>query len=513
MRGLSRQERYRLPGATGPLMMLALGLTAAMANAAEPGHRSTSGSTVEVSVPRSARRPAAAAPAANDYPASRSTAVRSASPPRAAAGPVRQTAAYSSHSANDDHDYAPRSSSGLRYPSTQTAMRTSSTRTRAQMVEEIGPGEYYADGGQGEVIYDNYQPNDMFDGGYQGHGGGYPGGYAGSRYGWNYGAPYAPDVWATKTWGITAGAEALFLRAHFSQGMAMEAISGTQPGQTALVNINGINWDNPYQGAFRTYLGIRDLVCGDELRFSYWNFGTNSNISRVADETTHYCDFLCNMTANPGDVMSTGLNLQLNVFDLDLIKAFCLPQPCMPSCDSCGDCDSCGSCDSCGPCCPVWDVRWFAGLRFAQVNHFLNSSIVTADGVQAVAADSSAKFFGVGPRIGLQMRRYFDHAARFSVYGRGAGSLLVGNLQQEISNFNITPPETLVTVNDRFNRVVPVADIEIGATWCILPRLSVSGGWLASAWWDLGLQERVSDYDTSNILGFDGFFVRAEIVF
>ena len=196
-----------------------------------------------------------------------------------------------------------------------------------------------------------------------------------------------------------------------------------------------------------------------------------------------------------------------------MIKSFCVPQPCMPACDTCDSCGDCDSCGSCGPCCPVWDVRWFAGLRFAQINHTLASTINSADGTQVVNASSVAKFGGVGPRIGTQVRRYFDHAARWSIYGRGATSLLVGNLNQTISNFNVTAPPTLVTQTDSFNRVIPVLDVEVGASWCVTQRITLSGGWLVMAWWDLGLQERVQDFDTSNILGFDGFFFRGEMVF
>jgi hypothetical protein len=328
--------------------------------------------------------------------------------------------------------------------------------------------------------------------------------------------PYLPHLWNRKNWGITAGAEALFLRPHYSQSMGLQSITGTQETDVAQVQINGINWDNNYQGAFRGYLGLRNLNCGDEIRFSYWNFGGNSSLSAVADENTNYCDFLCNQTANPGDSIYTGLNLQLNVFDVDWIRCFTVQNPCNSCGDSCDSCVDCGSCDSCGPCCPIWDVRWFAGIRFAQINHDLNSTIL-ADGstinTTAVSATSSADFFGIGPRLGMQVRKYFAHYPNVSIFGRGAGSLLVGNLDQQITNYNITAPASLTTVTDSFNRVIPVAELEIGASYCFLPRWTVSGGWAVWSFWDLGLQERVTDFDTSNILGFDGFFVRLETIF
>jgi hypothetical protein len=385
--------------------------------------------------------------------------------------------------------------------------------------EEVMPGpsmggevisdEVYSDGSN----YGGSMPGEVFQGDCCGDSCGDDCGDCcnGGPFYWGGGLPHLGHFWGHGQWGITAGAEALFVRPHFSQSQGLQSISGTQPGATALVQINGINWDTNYQGAFRGYIGLRNLVCGDEIRFSYWNFGSNYNLFAVADETTNYCDFLCNQTANPGDTVNTNLNLQVNVFDLDWIRPFCVPTP--SCCDSCDDCGGCGDCGSCQPCCPVWDVRWFGGIRFAQINHYLDSAIVTGDGISAVAADSSAKFFGIGPRLGMQVRRYFTHYPTVSVYGKGAGSLLVGTLDQQVNNFNITPPTTQTIATDSFNRVIPVAELELGASWCFLPRWTVSGGWAVWSFWDLGLQERVTDFDTSNILGFDGFFVRLEGVF
>lgn len=508
---------------TGPLAIAMLSGMLLGTAAAEQEYEETGRSTVEVTVPKPARRSVASA--TRTSPGTRRTVAastrderevvyesseemptrtrtmpqhRSVATRRPPAPPARRIEAYEAD---------PRSSGRARYPYTQTAMHRASARMQPPVMEEVAPGGEMSGPAmqQGEVIYDDYQGGPMAGDVIQGDFGNHPT--------WDGGAPYLPDIWHHKRWGITAGAEALFMRSHYSQGMGLQSTTGTQPGNTALVNINGLNWPGDYVGAFRGYLGIRNLDCGDELRVSYWNFGNTENMSATSTTSTEYCDFLCNQTANPGDTINTSLNLQANVFDLDMIKSFCVPQPCMPACDSCDSCGDCDSCGSCGPCCPVWDVRWFAGLRFAQINHTLASTINSADGTQVVNASSVAKFGGVGPRIGTQVRRYFDHAARWSIYGRGATSLLVGNLNQTISNFNVTAPPTLVTQTDSFNRVIPVLDVEVGASWCVTQRITLSGGWLVMAWWDLGLQERVQDFDTSNILGFDGFFFRGEMVF
>lgn len=437
-------------------------------------------------------------------------------------GPAR-AAVYDESTASDEAYYVPRAARG--YAPNRLAMRRqvsgpavpgTAPRPNGPVAEEVMPGQAM----EGEVIYDG----EYSDGYMQGpamHGEVFEGDYGGpgcaeccdgGPFYWGGGLPFLPHLWHHRTWGITAGAEALFVRPHFSQPVALTATTTSQPSQTALVQYDGINWDNTYQGAFRAYLGLRNLACGDELRFSYWNFSADNNLSAIADQDTNYCDFLCNQTANPGDVIATGMSLQVNVFDLDWIKPFCVPAPC-DSCDSCGSCGDCDCCEPCGPCCPIWDVRWFAGIRFAQINRYLDSSIVTSQESTVALADSEAKFFGVGPRLGMQVRRYFDSFPRLSLYGRGSGSLLVGNLDQQINNYNATDPATQSIAINSFNRVVPVAELELGASWCFLPRWTVTGGWAAWAFWDLGIQERTVTLDTANILGFDGFFVRLETIF
>jgi hypothetical protein len=63
-----------------------------------------------------------------------------------------------------------------------------------------------------------------------------------------------------------------------------------------------------------------------------------------------------------------------------------------------------------------------------------------------------------------------------------------------------------------------LTDIEIGGSWQVAPYAFISAGWFFQCWWDLGQSEGVigTNYgplDTSNILGFDGLFVRAEMLF
>jgi hypothetical protein len=326
----------------------------------------------------------------------------------------------------------------------------------------------------------------------------YPGGYGYGGMGFGGG----------RKWMFIGGGEALALRPHFSQATGMTETITTQSGNSTLVDQNLINFNPGYQGAFRTYIGMRDCVCGDEIRFAFLNFNAVNNLSGTATPNTSFCDFLCNTTPNPGDSVNTHFNLGVSLWDLDCVRPFFFNPPCN---------------DCCGPRCHPWDLRWFAGLRLAYINHSISSLVTdhTSPGGFAAIASANNRFTGFGPRIGLQGRKYFGRNGRLSVYARGAGSILVGNVYQNVINeteggAGIGP--TVNTLVARNSRIIPVAEIELGATVWVLPRFAISGGWLLMSFWDLGLQETgnigaTPNLDDSNILGFDGFFLRGELVF
>jgi Legionella pneumophila major outer membrane protein precursor len=319
------------------------------------------------------------------------------------------------------------------------------------------------------------------------------------------GSEFVPYTLPNRKWALIAGGEALLLRPHFSQATALTEGITTQSGSGTFTTNDMINFNPGYQGAFRTYLGMRDCLCGDEIRFTFLNFNSAQNLGATATANTRVCDFLCNTTPNPGDSVSTHFGLGVSVWDLDCVRPFFY----LPRCR-----------DPCGPQCHLWDLRWFAGLRAAYINHNISSLVTDATAPTGIFAQASAsnKFTGFGPRIGLQGRKYFGNNGRWSVYARGAGSMLVGNVYQDVidssPNGGLTTATALVS---RSSRIVPVAEIELGGTWFVMPRLAVSGGWMLMSFWDLGLQETGSmsapTLDNSNILGFDGFFIRGELVF
>ena len=133
------------------------------------------------------------------------------------------------------------------------------------------------------------------------------------------------------------------------------------------------------------------------------------------------------------------------------------------------------------------------------------------------------RFVGAGPRVGMQGRRYFGCNGFLSLYARASQALLIGDYR--MSRVLTTPGDveeqiaTEVTQQfDRYSRMVPVTDIEVGGSWQIAPYTYLSVGYFFQCWWDLGQGENIQGtnfgaLDSANILGFDGLFVRGEMLF
>ena len=218
------------------------------------------------------------------------------------------------------------------------------------------------------------------------------------------------------------------------------------------------------------------------------------------------CDFLCNTTPNPGDSVNTSFGMGVSIWDLDCIRPFF----CVPPCNN-----------PCGPQCHPWDLRWFAGLRLAYINQNISFAVTDAAAAGGVFAQAGAANKFTGFRSSSRPARPQILRPKWSLLGLhpGAGSILVGNDYQSVTNYYAHGRRAhRHKPVSRNSRIIPVAEMEIGATWWMLPRFAVSGGWMLMSFWDLGMQATgnigaTPNLDDSNILGFDGFFVRGELVF
>jgi hypothetical protein len=308
----------------------------------------------------------------------------------------------------------------------------------------------------------------------------------------------------------------LLARPRFSQATAEDrrivTTDNTVTPNTITTTDQSVQFPFRYQSSFRTAIGYRLLDCGGDFQVAYWRLtGASGRVSDGPATSPTSNPFLTIIgqtenNAGPGQFFSAVAGVTANVFDVDFAKCLAFGGPQHP-------------CDCCY--CPRWDLRWSAGARFADVSRFDSNAVTDGAGNFASLASVNARFVGGGLRGGLQGRRYFGEQGRFSVYAKASQALLVGNYR--ITRGQVTPGSETVSTNiidtvDTFARLVPVTDIEIGGTWQIAPYTFISAGWFLQCWWDLGQSEVINGVnggplDSSNILGFDGLFIRGEMLF
>lgn len=137
------------------------------------------------------------------------------------------------------------------------------------------------------------------------------------------------------------------------------------------------------------------------------------------------------------------------------------------------------------------------------------------------SSNAALDFEGIGPRVGLAGRRYIGRRQVLSLYARSDVSLLLGDVNI-VTNYGVNPagdPALISIFNN--TQLFPVLDIEAGGTLQVTENITMSAGYLFSAWFDLGMRDTVDAlaanggpfWDDANILGFDGFFARTEVAF
>lgn len=271
-----------------------------------------------------------------------------------------------------------------------------------------------------------------------------------------------------------------------------------------------IEYPFDYQSAFRVAAGYRLLNCGGDFQVAYWRMTADAQYTGGPANTSTNDPFIAgNLENNPGtgEFLTSSTGITANIIDVDFAKCISMGGPC-------GPCDACCFC-------PRWDLRFFAGVRAGDISRFNNNVVFDADGNDQSFGYINARFVGAGPRVGIQGRRYFGQCGLWSLYARGAQALLIGDYRMSRTlrvPGDETTPTQITNQYNRFHRMIPVTDIELGASWQMAPFTFVSIGWFWQCWWDLGQSEQIQGtnfggLDTANILGFDGLFVRGEMLF
>jgi len=294
------------------------------------------------------------------------------------------------------------------------------------------------------------------------------------------------------------GGEVLFVRPVFSNDAAL--ISRELNGAMQTDRIVEFDWDHEEQ--WRGFIGWR-ICCDTEIRLTVTDFGDESERAcEVGGNVTGCAGFLEIKTTTNGDVITSFASVDATTYDIEFSKTIYL--------GSGKDC-----CDPCCYECPPWELTWYGGIRIADVDWRAGSERRDDGGDLEDLGIINMDFIGVGPRVGIEGRRYFRCHTHMSVYARGYITALIGDHEFEAVRADLND------LTQVFNqtRVIPVIDVECGITWHLSKQARITGGYLIQAYHDLGIEQEILGFtqfgapDDANILAFDGGFLRAEIGF
>jgi hypothetical protein len=410
------------------------------------------------------------------------------------------------------------------YQQPTDARSTSQSATPTPAYEQLPEGVPSSDNGQPMPVLGGYGP-DSYDGGYCGDGCdsyGCETGCCGNCGGYGSdcscfcppGCNLCGGVWSQGRYFITA--DYLYVRASFSEAIAFLSEDDSQQN---LGRDDFRQLDFQYESSYRFGGGYRLASCGDEIRFMFTRL--SSNAFEIAPDGT-----FAPYEASPPPNGQTNISADVDVKSYDVEFAKRIPlgmSPCGNCGNACGCGDPCGCGSCCGGCgCPTWELTWSGGFRFADVDWNRSYVAVESDGDVATDASAVMNFRGGGPRIGLEGRRYFFDGGMLSVYMKGDISLLLGHLDlvshRIVEGGSAPDLENIQTTHGR--HVIPVTELETGLTGLVTNNVTLTTGYLFSAWHDLGFRDQFdfgtflnTSYDDANILGFDGFFARLEVAF
>jgi hypothetical protein len=307
--------------------------------------------------------------------------------------------------------------------------------------------------------------------------------------------------------GWYVGAEYLLIRPNFSSPVAAVERTTVVTGNTSTQTDREIPYEYDYDSDFRIYGGYRWGECGESIDLSYWRIDNDASFESIpvpADLSVIFAGFADNDADSPGERLLGRTSVELDVFDIDYTKRIPIQS---------------GSPNNCGACCPLWDLAWSFGARFADYERVHENLVVNAAGAGISGATAVTEFVGAGPRGTLAGRRYFGDERLWSLYGKTGLALLLGDY--EASSVRVAPvgaPVVTSIRDEEFDRIVPVLDLEFGLSRQFCCNTLATVGYRFQSWWELGQFEGVDVGDcnclgSSNLLTLDGLFVSLEYTF
>jgi hypothetical protein len=293
------------------------------------------------------------------------------------------------------------------------------------------------------------------------------------------------------------GVEYRFMRATFSEAIAFATVTDAIGPGGLQRQVHGQELSFDYDSSMRFYLGTH-IGDSQDIRFSYWYFDTDVAVNGAAGAGQTIVDPFGNIGLGAAAAtIATTASVNMNVFDLEYLQSMHFHNQNV-------------------------DFQYGAGLRFADINQDYTSVIRNGGAVTSTGL-FTADFAGIGPYLSL-MGSTSQCDRRLSLFAKGGAALLLGSYDIA-SQVNVPGFASGGQSADR-TRVVPMLEAELGATWHATDRLTISTGWLFQTWFDLGTSGGTFDgenlplapvdtvfgqTDDSNIMSFDGLFVRAEL--
>lgn len=296
---------------------------------------------------------------------------------------------------------------------------------------------------------------------------------------------------------LFAGQEYLLIRTHFSEALAFARVNDSLSGGVPNRDVRAEELDFDYESSFRSILGFHWNDCTD-VRFTYWHLDVDTEVTGVAGPGETIVDPYGGY-ATTGQNIAADAAVRMNVYDLQIARPLAFRRPYL-------------------------GLDYAAGLRFADVEQF-SASTIRDSGTTVSKGEFETDFFGVGPYFTLAGELSPPRHDRFSLLSKAGMALLVG--QYDVSTQMTYPGVVSGGQRADRTRMVPVAEAELGGQYRATDYLTFSAGWLFQGWWNIGASGGTFDgeqppvstdaafvgTDDSDIMSFDGLFVRGELEF
>jgi hypothetical protein len=266
--------------------------------------------------------------------------------------------------------------------------------------------------------------------------------------------PTAPAGAEADGWlsGLTFDGEYWYIKPH-SQAMDYAILNS---GSANVPDGSVVNRDWDFRSAFRAGLGYRlpGQQWGVGFYYTYLHDATSGSVA-APDGGTLFATLTHPGTVSQVQSASADTSLNYNVFDVEVGRWL--------------------------PVNNALAVRAFAGGRFARIDQNFTAAYNGGDANQDLVS-RRLHFNGGGFRAGADAA--WNLGWGFSLFGRASGALVAGDFNSFLVETNNAGATTLTNITDHFEKVVPVAEMTLGAGWQY-HNLRLTAGYMFINWFGL----------------------------